>query len=308
VLARAQSGDIGIDETNVGYNLGLELDRAALPLPMARRRDAERGRHPRRTAGDRPRWRRGDGERHFRFARAESRARRRFTEARGGKFWNGPPPAVDISLIGGLAAPARRIDASALAAGLAAQAIGRDTDRISALEADIRERAWFNRRLKAEKYMRQREAELAAYEADQARQKAEDDRRRAADEAAKAEEDRKRAAADAAKASVAAPNPPTADDASARRRRAHPRRIRRRRRHGRGRGGRSDRDRLLLRRIFEHVDADRRGQVGAVARGVDFGDHGADRAAPSDSKGLEARQKASSSDTLVRWPAIVNER
>ena len=216
VLARAQSGDIGIDETNVGYNLGLELDRAALPLPD--------GAAPATLSagvirvGPLAIGRAGGAA--TASATFDLRAQNLaldvdFTEARGGKFWNGPPPAVDISLIGGLAAPARRIDASALAAGLAAQAIGRDTDRISALEADIRERAWFNRRLKAEKYMRQREAELAAYEADQARQKAEDDRRRAADEAAKAEEDRKRAAADAAKASVAAPNPPTADDASA---------------------------------------------------------------------------------------------
>ncbi len=77
-----------------------------------------------------------------------------------------------MSLTGGLDAPTRRIDAAPLSAGLAAQAIGRDTDRISALEADIRERAWFNRRLKAERYMRQREAELAAFEAEQARQKA----------------------------------------------------------------------------------------------------------------------------------------
>jgi hypothetical protein len=216
VLARAQSGDIEIDETNVAYNLGLELDRAALPLPdgAAQATLSAGVIHVGPLAISRAG---GSATASAVFdLRAQSLALDVvFAETRGGKFWNGPPPAVEISLTGGLAAPTRRIDASPLAAGLAAQAIGRDTDRISALEADIRERAWFNRRLKAEKYMRQREAELAAYEADQARQKAEDDRRRAADEAAKAEEDRKRAAADAAKASVAAPNPPTADDASA---------------------------------------------------------------------------------------------
>jgi hypothetical protein len=229
VLARAQSGDIGIDETNVAYNLGLELDRAALPLPEGAAQATlsagviRVGPLAVSRAG-------GTATASAGFdLRAQSLALDvAFAEARGGKFWNGPPPALDVSLIGGLDAPVRRIDASALAAGLAAQAIGRDTDRISALEADIRERAWFNRRLKAERYMRQREAEIAAYEAEQARQKAEEDRRRAADEAkaeedrkraadeAKAEEDRRRAADEAAKANEPPPpNPPTAVDASA---------------------------------------------------------------------------------------------
>ena len=40
--------------------------------------DAQRRRHPRRAAGDQPRRRLGDGERRFRSARAEPRARRRF--------------------------------------------------------------------------------------------------------------------------------------------------------------------------------------------------------------------------------------
>jgi hypothetical protein len=131
-----------------------------------------------------------------------------FAEARGGKFWVGAPPTVAVSLTGAVAGPARRIDATALAAGLAAQAIGRDTDRISGLEADIRERAWFNRRLKAEKYMRQREAELAAFAAEQARQKAEDDRRKAEDERKKAEADRRRTAEEDAAANAQRPNPP----------------------------------------------------------------------------------------------------
>jgi uncharacterized protein involved in outer membrane biogenesis len=208
VMARAQSGDIGIDETNVGYNLGLEFDRAGLPLPD--------GASPATLSA---------GVVHvgpLAISRAGGSATMSgafdlrtqnlaldvaFADARGGKFWVGAPPAVDVSLTGALAAPARRIDASPLAAGLAAQAIGRDTDRISALEADIRERAWFNRRLKAERYMRQREAELAAFAAEQARQKAEDDRRKAEDDRRKAEADRRRAEEDAA-ANAQRSNPP----------------------------------------------------------------------------------------------------
>jgi uncharacterized protein involved in outer membrane biogenesis len=207
VLTRAQSGDIGIDETNVGYNLGLELDRAALPLPdgAAPATISAGVIHVGPLAISRAG---GSATASAAFdLRAQSLALDvAFAEARGGKFWVGAPPAVDVSLTGALAAPARRIDASPLAAGLAAQAIGRDTDRISALEADIRERAWFNRRLKAEKYMRQREAELAAFAAEQARQKAEDDRRRAEDDRRRAEADRKRAEDDAA-ASAQRPNP-----------------------------------------------------------------------------------------------------
>ena len=210
VLARAQSGDIGIDETNVGYNLGLELDRAALPLPdgAAPATLSAGVIHVGPLAISRAG---GSATANAAFdLRAPSLALDvAFAEARGGKFWVGPPPAVDVSLTGAPAAPTRRIDASPLAAGLAAQAIGRDTDRISALEADIRERAWFNRRLKAEKYMRQREAELAAFAAEQARQKAEDDRRKAEDDRRKAEADRKRAEEDAA-ANAQKPNP-TAD-------------------------------------------------------------------------------------------------
>ena len=209
VLARAQSGDIGIDETNVGYNLGLEFDRAALPLPD--------GPAPATLSAGVIRVgplaiSRSGGSATMSAAfdlRALSLAVEvAFAEAHGGKFWVGAPPTVAVSLTGALAAPARRIDASALAAGLAAQAIGRDSDRISGLEADIRERAWFNRRLKAEKYMRQREAELAAFAAEQARQKAEDDRRKAEDDRKKAEADRRRAAEEDAAANAQRPNPP----------------------------------------------------------------------------------------------------
>ena len=314
VLARAQSGDIGIDETNVGYNLGLELDRAALPLPdgAAPATLSAGVIHVGPLAISRAG---GSATASAAFdLRAQSLALDvAFAEARGGKFWIGPPPAVDVSLTGALAAPARRIDASPLAAGLAAQAIGRDTDRISALEADIRERAWFNRRLKAEKYMRQREAELAALRgragaAEGGGRSQEGGGRpqeggggpQRAEEDAAANAQRPSPPADVAKPAPP-PNPPAArrpPQPPAGRRRAAESATRPSRAAARqsadasaaaeGRGGRSDRDRLLLRRVFEHVDADRRGQIGAVARRVDFGDHGADRAAPRRRERLEA--------------------
>ncbi len=54
-----------------------------------------------------------------------------------------------------------------LAAGLAAEAIARESDRIENFEADVRERAMFNRKRKAEEFMARREAEIAAYLAGQ---------------------------------------------------------------------------------------------------------------------------------------------
>ncbi len=143
-------------------------------------------------------------------------------EPDGGKFWSGPPPSVAVAVAGSLDAPTRRIDAAAFTAGLAAQTIARESDRIAGLEADIRERAFFNRRLKAEQFMRQREAELAAYEADQARIKSEQDRQRVEDELMRASDERAKtpapatpgaaphAAAGAAAVGAAVPTPPPA--------------------------------------------------------------------------------------------------
>jgi membrane protein involved in colicin uptake len=54
---------------------------------------------------------------------------------------------------------------------LASQAIARETDRIAALEADIRERAFFNRRLKGERFMDRRAAEVEDWRVEQARLK-----------------------------------------------------------------------------------------------------------------------------------------
>jgi hypothetical protein len=65
----------------------------------------------------------------------------------------------------------RRTDAAMLAAGLAAQAIARESDRIENFEADVRERAMFNRKRKAEQFLARREAEISAYFADKERQR-----------------------------------------------------------------------------------------------------------------------------------------
>ena len=87
-----------------------------------------------------------------------------------------------------LEAPKRQIDISALSAALAAQAIARETDRISTMEADIRERAFFNRRLKGERLMDRRGQEIQDWEVEQARLKGQAERLRSLEEADRAAE------------------------------------------------------------------------------------------------------------------------
>lgn len=85
--------------------------------------------------------------------------------------WAGPPPAVALTLRGPSTAPARTIEAADLVATLASHGITREQARIVAIEADQRERTFFNRRLKFDRALEaQRKAEEARAEA--ARQEA----------------------------------------------------------------------------------------------------------------------------------------
>ena len=190
VVAKAQTPDALLDETNIAFGFGNELNRAPLPIPdgstpislsagvmkvgpisncrAARRRDAQR----------RPR---------------SAQARRRDAACaqlvgRDFKFWSGPPPSAKIDVENALETPKRQLDVSSLSAGLAAQAIARETDRIAALEADIRERAFFNRRLKGERFMDRRQQEIEDWRAEQARLKGLTEHLRAEEEAEKAAE------------------------------------------------------------------------------------------------------------------------
>lgn len=85
--------------------------------------------------------------------------------------WAGPPPSVALALAGPSSAPVRSIAANDLIATLAAHGITREEARIAAIEADQRERAFFNRRLKFDRALEaERKAEEARVEA--ARQEA----------------------------------------------------------------------------------------------------------------------------------------
>jgi uncharacterized protein involved in outer membrane biogenesis len=125
--------------------------------------------------------------------------------------WTGPAPQISVAWTRLLSQPARRIDSSTFVAALAARAAQREADRIQSLEFDIKERAFFNRRLKWDR-ARQEERDREAAEQARAEQERIDQERRAEQEridrerraAAEAETARRRAAAEAAQRRAAA--------------------------------------------------------------------------------------------------------
>ncbi|MBV9066970.1 MAG: hypothetical protein JO004_14555, partial [Methylobacteriaceae bacterium] len=137
------------------------------------------------------------------------------------RAWTGPAPQISVTWTKLLSQPARRIDSSAFVAALAARAVQREAEHIQALEFDIKERAFFNRRLKWDR-ARQDERDREAAEHARAEQERIEHERRAEQErvererraAAEAEAARRRAAAEAAQRRAAAA------DAEAARRRA----------------------------------------------------------------------------------------
>jgi hypothetical protein len=136
------------------------------------------------------------------------------------RAWTGPAPQISVAWTKLLSQPARRIDSSAFVAALAARAVQREAEHIQALEFDIKERAFFNRRLKWDR-ARQDERDREAAEQARAEQERLEHERRAEQErvererraAAEAEAAKRRTAAEAAQRAAAA-------DAEAARRRA----------------------------------------------------------------------------------------
>ena len=190
MVARAQTPDALLDETNIAYALANELAKAPLPIPD--------GSTP--TSLSAGVMKVGPiaiaGPRGGATLSADLDLRKLVVETKLAinssaadlKFWSGPPPSAKIDVENALEAPKRQLDVSSLSAALAAQAIARETDRIAALEADIRERAFFNRRLKGERFMDRRQKEIEDWRAEQARLKGLTEHLRDEEEAEKAAE------------------------------------------------------------------------------------------------------------------------
>ena len=173
VVTQAQAPEAEIDEANVAYLFAAALDKGALsipdgPAPLALSAGtmnvgpiAVSSPHGAATLNA-----------SFDLAHPALETRLAFTvPASGLKFWSGPNPSAIVTVEDALNAPKRRIDVAGLAAGLATQAIARASDRIATLESDIRERAFFNRRLKGERFLDRRNAEVEDWRAEQERLK-----------------------------------------------------------------------------------------------------------------------------------------
>ena len=188
VLAKAQTPDAPLDETNIAFAFGNELNRAPLAIadgsaPLSLSAGVAKIGPIKIPEGQ------GDEALNADFDLRTLTTQARFTltsSASGLKFWSGPPPSAGVTVDNALEAPKRQIDVSSLSAALAAQAIARETDRISTMEADIRERAFFNRRLKGERLMDRRQQEIQDWEVEQARLKGQAERLRSLEEAEKA--------------------------------------------------------------------------------------------------------------------------
>jgi uncharacterized protein involved in outer membrane biogenesis len=190
VVAKAQTPDAPLDETNIAFAFGNELNRAPLAIPDGSAPLSLSAGIMKIGPIKIPEGR-GDGALSADLDLRTLATETRFTltsSASDLKFWSGPPPSAGVMVDNALDAPKRQIDVSTLSAALAAQAIARESDRISAMEADIRERAFFNRRLKGERFMDRRQQEIQDWEVEQARLKGQAEHLRSLEQAEKAAE------------------------------------------------------------------------------------------------------------------------
>ena len=190
MLTKAESPDAAIDETNLSHSLSLELERHALIAPEGTAPASLSSGVLRVGPLAIPAESGGaslSADYDFRTSTLDMQSV--FHEVHVSKFWSGSPPTATVLLHGTLDSLTRKVDASNLAAGLAAEAIARESERIGAFEADMRERAAFNRRLKAWRFLDRRDAEIAAYEAEQERLKTEEEHKRLAAEYLRASEE-----------------------------------------------------------------------------------------------------------------------
>jgi hypothetical protein len=173
LVARAQAPEAQLDETNIAFFFGNELDKAPLPIPNGPTPIALNAGAIKFGPLAIPRLR-GDAVLSATLDLRRLSLETRLSEtipAEGLKFWSALPPNASFVVLDALDAPKRHVDVSALSAGLATQAIARESERIAALEADIRERAFFNRRLKGERFIDRRNAEIEDWRIEQARLK-----------------------------------------------------------------------------------------------------------------------------------------
>ncbi|GAC1563329.1 MAG: hypothetical protein NVS2B5_28720 [Beijerinckiaceae bacterium] len=185
VLALSEDEKIGVQAKDVDAALGRELDRAPFRSAGETMFDAALASGVLRLS---PRTAVSDGAARtsyqvaFDTRRLSLDLQADISHASTPRGWNGPAPQIGVSVSGLLAAPARRIESGGFVASLGARAVQREADHIEALEYDIKERAFFNRRLKWDR-ARQEERDRTAAEAARAEQERILQERRAAEAA-----------------------------------------------------------------------------------------------------------------------------
>ena len=161
VIAEAEAGKLYISENDFMGALRRELDKAPLTLST---RDLEA-----RIAGGVLRLSTSDLSAALDLRRMALEARVQLPVGDLPKDWSEAAPKVAMVWCGPLGAPQRELDAGVFINGLAVRAIARESARIEALEADLRERAFFARRKRGLEFLARREREVAAFLAEQAR-------------------------------------------------------------------------------------------------------------------------------------------
>ena len=161
VIVEAEAGKLYISENDFMGALRRELDKAPLTLAT---RDLEA-----RMAGGVVRLSASDVSAALDLRRMAVEARVQLPVGDLPKDWSEAAPKVAMVWRGPLGAPQRELDAGVFINGLAVRAIARESARIEALEADLRERAFFARRKRGLDFLARREREVAAFLAEQAR-------------------------------------------------------------------------------------------------------------------------------------------
>jgi hypothetical protein len=185
LIEAADANRVNIEETEMRGRLLREFEAAPL-LILSKSFDASMAAGVVRLASD-------DGvrvEMSYDMRQPAATVRVDLTAPRTPKDWVGAAPVATLIWQGKPDAMQRSVDAGPLFNAISARAIAREAARVEALEADIRERAYFNRRSKAFEFIRRRDRELGIYLDEQRRIEAEAARRLAEEERRKAEDER----------------------------------------------------------------------------------------------------------------------
>ena len=207
VVAKAQTPDAPLDETNIAFAFGNELSRAPLPISdRVRANRAQRRGHEGWPNPDSGAERRRRPERGSRFRELSADTRLTLASSAADlKFWSGPPPSASVVVGDALQGRSGSSTSAPFPPG-SPRRRSRARPTASPRWRPTFASGFFNRRLKGERLMDRRRQEIEDFEVERARLKGLAERLKAQEEAEKAaeiEEAAKKAAALAAEKAAA---------------------------------------------------------------------------------------------------------